>query len=169
MRYATAVWMPDGRRFLFTARTGDNPWRVYLQDISGEAARPFGPEGFGIGGPVSPDGRVAILNNNKRQWFFFPVEGGEPRPIPGLDADIDDVLRWDRTGQSLYLRKGGQHTEIWRLDVGSGRQEKLGAIGPSDATGTEGLDTIYLTPDGRTYAYSVQRMLSTLFVVTGLK
>ncbi|HSS45103.1 MAG TPA: hypothetical protein VLO07_07150, partial [Thermoanaerobaculia bacterium] len=175
MRYATAVWMPDGRRFLFTARAGDKPWRVYLQDISGEPPRPFGPESFGIGGPVSPDGKTAILNRSGAQvdanWFFFPVwsDGEPPRPIPGIGPDVEDVLRWDRTGRSLYLRKGGQHTEIWRLDVGSGRQEKLGAIGPSDATGTEGLDTIYLTPDGKTYAYSFQRRLSTLFVVTGLR
>ena len=173
MRYATAVWMPDGRRFLFSARTGDNPWRVYLQDTSGEAARPFGPEGYGVGGPVSPDGKTAILNRSGAQveanWFFVRVEGGEVRPIPGVGEDVVDVLRWDGTGRSLYLRKGGQHTEIWRLDIESGRQEKLGAIGPSDATGTDGLDTLFLTPDGKTYAYSFQRRLSTLFVVTGLR
>jgi WD40 repeat protein len=173
MRYAGAVWMPDGHRFLFGARTGDNPWRVYSQGISGEAPRPFSPEGFGVGGPVSPDGETAILNRSGAQveanWFFKPVEGGEMRPIPGLGADVDDVLRWDRTGRSLYLRKGGQHTEIWRMDVGSGRQEKLGAIGPADPTGVEELDTIFLTPDGKTYAYSFQRRLSTLFVVTGLR
>ena len=173
-RYGSAVWMPDARRFLFGARMGDKPNRVYLQEISGEAPRPFGPEGFGVGGPVSPDGRTAILNREgaavDANWFFFPIEGGgEPRPIPGLGGDVDDVLRWDRTGRSLYLRKGGSHTEIWRLDVESGRQEKLGAIGPSDPTGMDGLDTILLTPDGKTYAYSFQRSLSTLFVVTGLR
>jgi hypothetical protein len=92
-----------------------------------------------------------------------------PRPIPGLGEDVDDLLRWDATGRSVYLRKGGSHTEIWRLDIASGRQEKLGAIGPSDKTGIDGLDTIFLTPDGRTYAYSFQRRLSTLYVVTGLR
>jgi Tol biopolymer transport system component len=173
MRYATAVWMPDGRRFLFTARTGENPWRVYVQDTSGRAARPFGPEGYGIGGPVSPDGKTAILNRSgaqvDRNWFFVPVEGGEIHPIPGVGEDVVDVLRWDGTGRFLYLRKGGMHTEIWRLDVGSGRQEKLGAIGPSDPTGVEELDTIFLTPAARTSAYRTHFPHSTLFVVTGLR
>lgn len=177
LQYASAVWMPDGHRFLFTARAVEKPYRVYVQDISGNAPRLFAPEGFGIGGPVSPDGKTAILNRSGvppdapgANWFFFPVEGGGvPRAIPGLGEDVDDLLRWDATGRSVYLRKGSPHTEIWRLDVGSGRQEKIGAIEPSDATGTDGLDTIYLTPDGKTYAYSIQRRLSTVYVVTGLR
>jgi hypothetical protein len=36
-------------------------------------------------------------------------------------------------------------------------------------TGTEEIDTLCLTPDGKTYAYSFQRRLSTLFVVSGLR
>jgi Tol biopolymer transport system component len=177
MTYVSAAWMPDGRRFLFAARAGDKTGRVYVQDFSGDAPRLFAPEGFGLGGPVSPDGKTAILNRNGvspgtpgANWFLYPVEGGGvPRPTPGLGEDVDDLLRWDAAGRSVYLRKGGQNTEIWRLDLASGRQEKLGAVGPSDATGTEGLDTIFLTPDGRTYAYSFQRRLSTLYVVTGLR
>jgi len=169
-RYApAAVWMPDGRRFLFLARTGDGPWRVYLQELSGETSRPFAPEGFGIGGPVSPDGKVALLNDTNHKWFLYPVEGGEARPIP-LDPDVIDVLRWDASGRGLFvLKEAPPGVEIWRFDVSSGRQEKVAAVGPSDPTGTNGIDTVYLTPDGKTYAYSVMRQLSTLFVVTGLR
>ncbi len=168
VRYLTAVWMPDGRSFLITARPKGKPFRVYLQDLGG-AARPFGPEGYGIGCGVSPDGKVAILNKEGK-WFFFPVEGGEPREIPGIGPDVIDVLRWDRTGHALFLRKDmGQSVEIWSLDIQSGRSERIGSIGPSDTTGALGVDTLYLTPDGKTYAYSVERQLSTLFVVTGLK
>ena len=96
--------------------------------------------------------------------------GGEPRPIPGIGPDVIDVLRWDTSGRALFLRKEKPPgVEIWRLDVETGRQEKVATIGPWDRTGTEGIDTIYLTPDGKTYAYSIMRQLSTLFVVTGLR
>jgi len=168
---AAAVWMPDSKHFLFLMRKAEKPWRAYLQDLSGEAAaRPFAPEGFGIGGPISPDGKVAILNARERKWFLFPVAGGEPRPIPGLGSDVIDVLRWDASGRTLFLRKEKPPgVEIWRLDVETGRQERVAEVGPSDPTGTDGIDTIYLTPDGKTYAYSVMRQLSTLFVVTGLR
>jgi hypothetical protein len=176
MKYAMAVWMPDGRGFLFAALAGDKP-RTYLQDVSVQTARPLGPEGFVLGGPVSPDGKTAILARTGvpagaggPRWFFFPIEGGgEPRPIPGVGKDVGDVLRWDASGRSLYISKGALPAEIWRLDIASGRQEKVGVIGPSDTTGTEELDTVLLTPDGKTYAYSFQRRLSTLFVVTGLR
>jgi hypothetical protein len=161
--------MPDSRRFLFQARKGDGPWRTYVQDISEESPRPFSPEGYGVGGPVSPDGKVAILNSNQG-WFLFPVAGGEaPRPIPGVGRDVDDVLRWDATGRAVYLRKGDPHCEIWHLDLDSGRQEKVATVGPSDTTGAQAINAISLTPDGKTYAYSVQRFLSTLYVVSGLR
>ncbi|HEX7252022.1 MAG TPA: protein kinase [Thermoanaerobaculia bacterium] len=163
-----AVWMPDGLSFLFTARTGGKPHRVYLQSISGGNARPLSPEGFGLGGPVSPDGKVAVLFGSDGKFVLFPIDGGEPHSVPAV-GENDDVLRWDRAGQALFVRKGSIPAEIWRLDIASGRSDRLASIGPSDATGAQPLDTIVLTPDGKTYAYSVQRRLSTLFVVTGLR
>jgi Tol biopolymer transport system component len=172
MRYAPgAVWMHDSKHFLFQVRAGEKPWQNYVQDLSGGAPRPFGPEGFGVGGPVSPDGKVAILNAaGRRGWFLYPMGGGEPRPIPGLGPDVIDVLRWDATGGAVFVRKEKPPgVEIWRLDVETGRQEKVGDIWPSDPTGTDGIDTIMLTPDGKTYAYSFMRQLSTLFVVSGLR
>ncbi len=53
------------------------------------------------------------------------------------------MLRWDTSGRALFLRKEKPPgVEIWRLDVETGRQEKVATIGPSDRTGTEGIDTI---------------------------
>jgi sugar lactone lactonase YvrE len=171
MRFAPGlVWTHDSKQFLFQARSGDKPYRMYAQDLSGGAPRPFGPENFGIGGPISPDGKTALLNTRDHKWLFYPVAGGEPRPIPGIGPDVIDVLRWDASGRALFLRKEKPPgVEIWRLDVETGRQEKLAAIGPSDPTGTDGIDTIGLTADGKTYAYSIMRQLSTLFVVSGLQ
>ena len=172
-QYAPAgvVWTHDSKQLLFQARAGEKPWRTYVQDLSGGAPRPFGPEGFGMGGPVSPDGKVAILNRvGGRGWFLYPIAGGEPRLIPGIGEDVIDVLRWDATGGAVFVRKERPPgVEIWRLDVQTGRQERVAAIGPSDPTGTDGIDTILLTPDGKTYAYSIMRQLSTLFVVSGLR
>jgi len=171
VRYAPGlVWTHDSKQFLFQARSGDKPWRMYVQDLSGGAPRPFGPENFGIGGPISPDGKTALLNTRDHKWLFYPVAGGEPRPIPGIGPEVIDVLRWDASGRALFLRKEKPPgVEIWRLDVETGRQERVAAIGPSDPTGTDGIDTIGLTPDGKTYAYSIMRQLSTLYVVTGLR
>jgi Tol biopolymer transport system component len=171
MRYASnLVWTHDSKQFLFQSRSGEKPGRMYVQDLSGGAPRPFGPENFGIGGPISPDGKTALLNTRDHKWLFYPVAGGEPRPIPGIGPDVIDVLRWDASGRALFLRKDKPPgVEIWRLDLETGRQEKIAAIGPSDPTGSDGIDTIKLTPDGKTYAYSNRQTFSTLYVVTGLR
>ncbi len=40
---------------------------------------------------------------------------------------------------------------------------------PDDTTGMDNLTEIFITPDGKYYVYGGKRMVSTLFMVTGLK
>ena len=41
VRYAPGlVWTHDSKQFLFQVRTGDKPWRMYVQDLSGGAPTP---------------------------------------------------------------------------------------------------------------------------------
>ena len=40
---------------------------------------------------------------------------------------------------------------------------------PADATGTEGISEVLMTPDGKGYTYGGVRRLSNLFVITGMK
>jgi Tol biopolymer transport system component len=168
MTYRGAVWIPGTQRLLFTGQAVGKPsTRVYVQDVAGGPPRPLAPEGYGLGG-VSPDGKLAVMGESEGKMFLFPIEGGEPRPVAGLTPE-DEVVRFDSTGNALLVARGNLPLEVFRVDIASGRREKLGEINPSDRTGAEGLFNLVLTPDGKTYAYTIQRRLSTLYVVTGLK
>jgi hypothetical protein len=118
-------------------------------------------------GCASPDGKVAALRDSRDKIFLFAIEGGEPRPVPGLETE-DSLVRFDDTGRALLVTRGSFPTEIFRVDIATGHRERLGQINPSDRTGAGGIENVILTPDGSTYAYTLQRRLSTLYVVTGL-
>jgi hypothetical protein len=166
MTYRAAVWIPGTQRLLFMGRAAGKPARVYVQDAAGGAPRPLTPEGFGLGS-ASPDGKWAAVGSHGKT-YLFPIEGGEPRLVPGLTSE-DSAVSFDDTGRALLVARGDFPTEVFRLDIATGRREKLGQINPSDRTGADGMSSVVLTPDGKTYAYTIQRRLSTLYVVTGLR
>ena len=58
---------------------------------------------------------------------------------------------------------------VWRLDLGTGRKEPWRQFGPEDRVGLFGVGTVSVTPDGSAYFYHLNRILSDLFVVEGLK
>ncbi|HTO89428.1 MAG TPA: protein kinase [Thermoanaerobaculia bacterium] len=167
MTYRAAVWVPGSQRLVFMGQAVGRLARIYLQDVAGGAPRPVTPEGFGMG-PVSPDGKLVVAVGSDGKLVLYPIEGGAPRTIPGLEAG-EDVIRFDATGHAVFVATGDLPLEIIRLDLESGRRERIGEINPSDRTGAGGIVSVALTADGRTYAYTIQRRLSTLYLVTGLK
>ena len=57
---------------------------------------------------------------------------------------------------------------IDRMDLASGRREKLFEIRPREIAGLR-LTLLALSPDGRYYVHSYSRLLSSLYVVEGLR
>ena len=167
MTYRTAVWVPGTQRVLFQGQLEGKPARVYVQDIDGGPPRPLTPENIGLS-CASPDGKLAAVGTFDGKMFLYPIDGGAPQEIPGVTPE-DNVIRFDDTGHSLFVTRGDIPTEVFRLDLATGRHEKIGEINPSDRTGADGLVNVVLTPDGKMYGYSIQRRLSTLYLVTGLK
>jgi hypothetical protein len=53
--------------------------------------------------------------------------------------------------------------------LASGRVEPWREFGPSDPAGVFTIGDVYLSTDGRSYAYSYSRVLSVLYLVEGLQ
>ncbi len=172
--YTDARFMPDGQRLLIAAREEGRERRLFLQDLGGGLPRPITPEGVGSDYPLpSPDGKWVAAGGDwrKEPYRLHSLEGGEPRPIPGLDAG-EQPLRFDADGTHLFLRSDAQDAplvRIERLDLRSGRQERWKEIHPSNPAGIASIWSVYLTPDGRNHVYRLERVLSTLHLATGLR
>lgn len=164
-----AIWVPDGKRVAFLGREPGHDWRCYVQSIEGGPPRPLTPEGTTEWLLISPDGRSLIASDAQGQRSFYPVEGGAPQPIQHLES-ADQIIGWSGDGRLLYVANVNEMPiRVYRFDPSNGRKELLKEIMPADPAGIFGYHYVFLTPDGKGYAYSVSRMLSDLYVVEGLK
>ena len=171
INYNNAQWFPDGTRLLLQGNEPGHATRLYLRELAGGTQRAITPEGLAIvtGNPISPDGKfVAGVDPDRKVWIY-PVQGGEPRLVPGLTAG-DLPLRWHADGRSLFVgRLGEMPAKIYRLDIATGRKELWKEMMPADLGGVKSFSRIVLTPDGKSYAYSFYRSLSDLYLIDGLK
>ena len=118
---------------------------------------------------VSPDGRFVAASGPDSKIAIYPVDGGAPRPLAGAEA-VENPILWSADGGSLYVyRRGEAPARVFKVDVATGRRELWKTIAPADRSGLVAIDNVVMTPDARSYAYSYQRILTSLEVVEGLR
>ena len=166
-RYLRAAWFPDGKRLLLLAAEKGHGRRLYVRDVASGPPRPFTPEG--VHAPhIFPDGARALAVDAKGNRVIYPVDGGEPRPVPGIQAD-DGVLGFDEKGDNAWIGHGVLPLHVDRLELATGKRTPLSDISLADPTGVEMIATAHIAPDGKSYCYSFMRSLSRLYVIEGLK
>ncbi len=163
-------WLPDGKRIVFTAIEKGHRPRVYIQDIEKGAARPITPEGTVVRAatdPVSPDGKLVFGLDSAGKASLHAIEGGEALPVAGLEAG-EVPVQWESAGRSLYVyRRGGVPNKVWLLDPSSGARRPWRDISPPESVKL--IARLLIARDGKSYAYGVQRVLSELYLIEGLK
>jgi WD40 repeat protein len=164
--YQGIEWFPDGRRLLVAGREQGRQKRLYLQDLSGGPPRPLSTEGITGPGRISPDGNLVVADQPDGFWIY-PVSGGERRRLPEV-RENEYVTCWSEDGRSVFVTiQGRLPYRIDRIDVATGRRELWRTIAPADPTAVQQADVL-LKPNG-SYALNVQRLLSDLYLVEGLK
>jgi Tol biopolymer transport system component len=172
VRYERAVWHPSGRRVVFAAVAREGSVRVYVQDLAGGPPQAVTAEDVSLanlGRPVSPDGtRVAALGPDGVP-ALYPLAGGEPVDVPGLDA-LDVPICWAPGGRELLVaRYENAQPRLGWVDVASGRTRPwTRPLGPAP-TGLWGDYRILVTPDGLSYAYSYARLMGDLYLSSPLR
>ncbi len=163
-------WLPDGKRIVFSASEKGRQPRIYIQDIEKGAARPITPERRVIplaANPVSPDGKLVFGMQSPGKASLCPVEGGEEVPVAGLEAG-EIPVQWSFDGRSLYVHKrAGVPNKVWLLDPRSGARRPWRDISPTESA--PGVPRLLIARDGRSYVYGVQRTLSELYLIEGLR
>jgi hypothetical protein len=101
--------------------------------------------------------------------MIYPVSGGKPFSVPGSEPR-ESGAGWSSDGRSVYVyrREGGSST-VFRIDLSTGKREVWKTITAPDSAGITGVAPVIVVMDGKAYAYGVTRILSTLYLVDGLK
>jgi eukaryotic-like serine/threonine-protein kinase len=165
-----ARWFPDGKRLLFS---GDEPGkgvRLYIQDLSGGAAKPITPEGVnGSLVAISPDGKQVALVGADQKPALLTVDSGESRPIAGLDIG-EAPIGWTNDGKFLFAYHLGEvPASVYRFELATGRKQIWKKLVPPDVSGVTDISSILMTPDGNNYVYEYGRTLSDLYLVNDLR
>jgi Tol biopolymer transport system component len=160
-------FMPDGKRILFSASEPGRGPRLYIRDVEGGKPRAVTPEGYGNLFGIAPDGSWAVANGPDRKRYLYPLSGGDPKEIPGLDRD-DVIDQVSADGRSLVVHRRGVPARVQRLDLATGRQDPWRTLMPPDASGVVSVNVLP-TPDGEAYVYAYSRALSDLFLLEGVK
>jgi Tol biopolymer transport system component len=164
------AFSPDGKQVLFAGSAPGRGLQLYVQNVEGGSPRAIGPEGDAASRVVvSPDGKWVLGLNPNGLRQLFPVEGGDARPIPGIQANEGlDVFTPD--GKSIYVHNfAGLPCILTRIELASGKRTVWKQLFPADSAGVDSIGGILITPDTKSYTYSYPRTLSDLYVVEGLK
>jgi WD40 repeat protein len=171
--YGGVKFFPDGKRLLATGIEAGHGLRDYLIDLSSGDSKPITPEGI-VGISLSPDGRSIAVRGPDGKRGIWPLEGGEFRPIPGLDSGYG-IMGWTPDGGSLYvapIRRGtlaAKSVKVSLANVQTGKMEPWKAFGEATGEGVSFISPPVLSSDGSAYAYLYGRVLSEAYVVKGLK
>ena len=160
--------MPNGKEIVFSANRAGHAAQCFVQDVDGGKPRPVTPEGV-FYCEVSPDGKLIAGNRlaGGGGWLY-PIEGAQPRPIPGLQAG--ENFGWSSDPRLLYAYVSKQPpVKVYRLNILTGQREFFREMTPPDVAGLHHISHIYFSSNGQAYVYSYARLLSELYLVKGLK
>lgn len=166
----SARFMPDGGRIIFSGSEVGHLARTYVLDISGGTPRAITPEGV-IATVSSPDGKFVAGLDSRSRIGLYPVDGGEPRSVPGLEDAGFTPAQWSEDGSALYVYRPGEiPLRLYRVDIANGRQKLMREIGPARGrSGVVSIGPIAITRDASQCVYSYYHALSVLYVISGLK
>jgi eukaryotic-like serine/threonine-protein kinase len=170
INHSWSHWFPDGKRILFSGNEPGKGVRLYVSDVVSGKSQPITQEGInGTAFVISPDSQWVAGIGPDQKGYLYPVAGGEPRVIPGLNPG-EQPITFSSDNRSLYVYQPGElPASVNRLDLQSGQRTLWRQLMPSDPAGVETIGPILMTPDAKTCVFGYHRMLADLYLVEGLK
>jgi len=170
INHTWARWFRDGKRILFSGEEPGKAARFYVLDLAGGKPRAISPEGIdALQFAISPDGTNVAGVGPDQKGYLYPVAGGNPTPIPGMNPG-EVPIAWTSNSQSLFIyRPGDLPAQVYRLDLATGARSPWRQLMPSDPAGVNHIGPILITADGKSYVYGYHRTLSDLHLVQGLQ
>jgi hypothetical protein len=149
---------------------GSDARRLYVQERNG-SRRALTPDLGRTGSTlaVSGDDRYVAIRGVDGQPVVVPIAGGGIHPIPGASPD-DWPIDWTTDNRIVYFAHSqAPPVDVFKIDFETGHRKLWRTFTPTDPAGVYSLYTSSISPDGSSYAYSITRSLSELYLVDGLR
>jgi len=167
---APVLFVPGGHRIIFEGSEPGHKVRLYLLDPdSGAPPKAILPEGVHGPAAITIDGNLVLAQSESNQFMFYPVAGGAPQPIQGMQPG-DRVFGIGGDNHTVYVAHAGDlPMKVYRMNAMSGERQLWKEIGPPDHAAMDGVTSLKVLQDGKAYYYNYFRSLSELYVFRGLK
>jgi eukaryotic-like serine/threonine-protein kinase len=162
-------WLADGKRLVFTGNEVGHGVRLYVESVEEGKAHAISPEGVTSRFALSPNGELVAVAGPDHKVYLYPVNGGEPRPVPGmLSGEVPTA--WSSDGRTLFVFGYGEiPARVVQVDTLTGQRKPWKELVPADAAGIDTINGIMMTADAQAYVYGYIRTLCDLYLVEGLK
>lgn len=163
-----ARFLADGQRIIANGNEQGHAARCYVLHLAGRKPEAVTPEGT-VCGPSSPDDRFVVGVGPNSAVAIYPIAGGSPRSIGGLEAGFLPV-QWSSDGSMLYgYHIGELPSRIYNVRIDTGKQTVIEELRPGVPAGVVMVAPVQVSRDGRRFAYSYNQTLSVLYLISGLR
>jgi len=163
-----AAWLPDGNHIVFSGIEPGHGIRLYVESLTDGKPKAISGEGVGPGPILSPNGDLVADTGPDRKVYLFPIAGGEPRLVPGVEPS-EYPTGWSADGRELFvIARGEIPAPVTRIDIATGKRTLWKNLEPADSAGIDTIGRVLLSRDTKSYVYSYVRTLSDLYMVEGL-
>ena len=149
---------------------GANGQRLWIQDANGGTPKPMSPEGVDsrLAGCISPDQKWVAAVDPQGLMVIYPVDGGEPKSVPGVQVG-ERPVRWMPDGKSLLTATLDMPNVVYEVEVASGKRKPFRTMSVPEGLKAQDLSSPLFSADFKSYIYAYTRIVSDLYVVDGLK
>jgi len=163
-------WLDGERRYLVIGHLPGKKLQCFAWDALQGKVQALCPEGAPDSPSylISPDRKQVLTHGPGGSWFVYPVDGGAAREVHGI-AQNELPIGWRQDSRSLYVqtqRDDGASLPVAVVEIATGKRSPWKVIHPSQPV-LEAND-LWITPDGRAYAYNFLVAQSDLYVAHGL-
>ena len=167
--YQWAQFFPDGKSLLVAGGYQGQASALFRQSLSGGKPEPLRTGGAYVDSDfstIAPDG-VHLAGLTPAGKCVVIALGTDNVQSCGPDRTLVPA-KWAADSRHLYMNTvGAAPFRVLLADPSTGRAELVRTFSSPVAGGLQWLAKVAITPDGEHYAYSLQRMVSQLFVVDG--
>ncbi|MFZ0770994.1 MAG: protein kinase [Candidatus Sulfotelmatobacter sp.] len=159
-------FVADGTKITINGNEPRHGVRCYIVNRDGGKPTPITPEGI-TGGLVSPDGQSIVADDGPVS-AVYPIAGGPPRPIPGLEPGFVPI-QWSENNSAIYGYHPGQiPTKVYKVNLVTGEKSVIQDLQPEASAGVVYIAPVVVSHDGSRFAYSYYQVVSVLYIISGL-
>jgi len=160
-------FLPNGQRIIVNGDQSGPAPRCYQVEVSSGKAAAATPEGV-LCGPTAPDSQAILGRAPNGSVAIYPLNGGSPKPVPGLNANFVPV-QWSEDGRFIYGYHPGEFpSKIYKVEITSGKEAFVLELRPGAPAGVVIVAPVVVSRDGKRFAYSYNQTMSALELISGL-